>query len=141
MGYSTPSAILQMIQNLKEWVMHQIGVLLFRRTSKGWRNGPKVLEMNSGKGHVLTMRRKNPSTNACPIWKAVRLGMSWVSWCSQSWTGVCSLPLQPRRLKVTWAALGKRVDSRSGEVIIFSTLARQIQSAGSSTGLPSMREM
>lgn len=66
MGYSTPSVILQMLQNLKEWLMHQIGVLLFRRTSKGWRNGPKVLEISSGKGHILTMGRNNPRYQCMP---------------------------------------------------------------------------
>lgn len=66
MGYSTPSVILQMIQNLKAWLMHHIGVLLFRRTSKGWRNGPKVLEINNSKGHILTMRRNNPRYQCMP---------------------------------------------------------------------------
>lgn len=119
MAYSKPSVILPTIQNLIEWLIHQIDVLLFRRTSKGWRNGLKVLEISNSKGHVLTMGRNNPNTSACPIWKAVWQGMSWIYRWTQIWTLVCRLPLQPRRLNVTWAALGKSVDSRSREVILF----------------------
>lgn len=119
MGYSTPSVILQMIQYLKEWLMHQIGVLLFRKTLRDWRNVPRALEINKGKGHVLTTGRNNSSTSVCSIWKLVCKECPGCPGGHKVWTQVCRLYSQPRRLKVPWSALCKSVDSRIMEVILF----------------------
>ena len=65
MGQSAPSACLQMIQNWKEWLMHQVHALPVRGTWTGSRIGQNRTSWSptKAKRKVLHLGRNKPSTH------------------------------------------------------------------------------
>jgi len=61
MGHSVTSASLLMLEKWEEHLVHQMGVLTSRGTSRGWRNGLTGTSCRSTKGsaNVLHLGRNN----------------------------------------------------------------------------------
>lgn len=99
--------------------MHQIGVLLFRTTSKGWRNGPKVLKINSVERLHADHGEEPPKHKCMPhLESSLARNVLGVPVHTKLDTSL-QFAFAAKKAKGTWAALGKSADSRSRDVILF----------------------
>lgn len=103
MGLSAPSIL--MIQNWKDWLIGQRVALPFRGTVTCWRNGPTWMSSSSTKGNE----------KSCP-WGGINpyTSIYWGPWWT-GWPWASNMPLQERRPRASWDALGVLRAGRRGD--------------------------